>query len=118
MAYTAAGLSYLIQGSPKPIVLTGAQKPIGFDSTDSKVNLTDALRCAAEDLPGVAIVFDGKVIPGTRAKKTRSKSFQAFSSINFPYLGSCGTGCCCGTSALSAESGRYSATGWTPPWPF
>lgn len=87
MAYTAAGLSYLIQGSPKPIVLTGAQKPIGFDSTDSKVNLTDALRCAAEDLPGVAIVFDGKVIPGTRAKKTRSKSFQAFSSINFPYLG-------------------------------
>ena len=86
MAYTAAGLSYLIQGSPKPIVLTGAQKPIGFDSTDSKVNLTDALRCATEDLPGVSIVFDGKVIPGTRAKKTRSKSFQAFSSINYPEL--------------------------------
>ena len=30
MAYTAAALSYLIQGSPKPIVFTGAQKPIGF----------------------------------------------------------------------------------------
>ena len=87
MAYTAAALSYLIQGSPKPIVLTGAQRPIGFDSTDSKTNLSDAFRCAAEDLPGVAIVFDGKVIPGTRAKKTRSKSFQAFSSINYPYLG-------------------------------
>ena len=27
MAYTAAALSYLIQGSPKPIVLTGAQRP-------------------------------------------------------------------------------------------
>lgn len=87
MAYTAAALSYLIQGSPKPIVLTGAQKPIGFDSTDSKTNLTDAFRCAAEDLPGVSIVFNGKVIPGTRAKKTRSKSFQAFSSINYPELG-------------------------------
>ena len=87
MAYTAAALSYLIQGSPKPIVLTGAQKPIGFDSTDSKTNLTDAFRCAAEDLPGVSIVFNSKVIPGTRAKKTRSKSFQAFSSINYPYLG-------------------------------
>lgn len=87
MAYTAAALSYLVQGSPKPIVLTGAQKPIGFDSTDSKTNLMDAFRCAAEDLPGVSIVFDGKVIPGTRAKKTRSKSFQAFSSINYPYLG-------------------------------
>ena len=87
MAYTAAALSYLIQGSPKPIVLTGAQRPIGFDSTDSKTNLMDAFRCATEDLPGVSIVFDGKVIPGTRAKKTRSKSFQAFSSINYPYLG-------------------------------
>ena len=87
MAYTAAALSYLIQGSPKPIVLTGAQKPIGFDTTDSKVNLTDAFRCAAEDLPGVSIVFNSRVILGTRARKTRTKSFQAFSSINYPDLG-------------------------------
>ena len=87
MAYTAAALSYLIQGSPKPIVLTGAQKPIGFDSTDSKVNLMDALRCAASDLPGVSIVFNSRVILGTRARKTRTKSFQAFSSINYPDLG-------------------------------
>lgn len=87
MAYTAAALSYLVQSSPKPIVLTGAQKPIGFDSTDSKVNLIDAFRCASEDLPGVSIVFNNKVILGTRARKTRSKSFQAFSSINYPHLG-------------------------------
>ena len=87
MAYTAAALSYLIQSSPKPIILTGAQKPIGFDSTDSKDNLTDAFRCAAEDLPGVSIVFNHQVILGTRARKTRTKSFQAFSSINFPQLG-------------------------------
>ena len=87
MAYTAAALSYLVQGSPKPIILTGAQKPIGFDSTDSKINLQDAFRCAAEDLPGVSIVFNNQVILGTRARKTRSKSFQAFSSINYPHLG-------------------------------
>ena len=87
MAYTAAALSYLVQGSPKPILLTGAQKPIGFDSTDSKINLTDALRCAAADLPGVSIVFNSRVILGTRARKTRTKSFQAFSSINYPNLG-------------------------------
>ena len=87
MAYTAAALSYLVQGSPKPVILTGAQKPIGFDSTDSKINLADAFRCAAEDMPGVAIVFNHKVILGTRARKTRSKSFQAFSSINYPDLG-------------------------------
>ena len=32
------------------------------------------------------IVFDGKVIAGARAKKTRTKSYNAFSSINFPTL--------------------------------
>lgn len=87
MAYTAAALSYLVQGARKPIVLTGAQKPIGFDSTDSKVNLLDAFTCAcAERLHGVMIVFNGKVIEGTRACKTRSKSYEAFSSINYPCL--------------------------------
>ena len=86
MAYTAAALSYLIQGSPKPIVLTGAQKPIWFDSTDSKRNLTDAFLYACRGCGGVQIVFNGKVILGTRARKTYSKSFQAFSSVNYPDL--------------------------------
>ena len=88
MAYTAAGLSYLIQGSPKPIVLTGAQKPIGFETTDSKQNLRDALTVASSgEMAGVMLVFNGKIIMGTRARKTRSKSFEAFSSINYPLLG-------------------------------
>jgi len=87
MAYTAAGLSYLIQGSPKPIVLTGAQRPIGFETTDSKQNLRDAFTVAASDMAGVMIVFSGKIIAGTRARKTHSKRFQAFSSINYPELG-------------------------------
>ncbi len=87
MAYTAAALSYLIQACPKPIILTGAQRPIGSDTTDSKENLADAFRCAASDLPGVSIVFNHQVILGTRARKTHTKSFQAFASINYPKLG-------------------------------
>ena len=86
MAYTAAALSYLIQGSPKPIILTGAQKPIWFDGTDSKRNLTDAFLYACRGCGGVQTVFNGKVILGTRARKTFSKSFQAFSSVNYPDL--------------------------------
>ncbi len=87
MAYTAAALSYLIQNSPKPIVLTGAQRPINMDITDSKTNLFDSfLYASSEEASGVQIVFNGKVILGTRARKTHSKSFQAFSSINYPYL--------------------------------
>lgn len=88
MAYTAAALSYLVQGAAKPIVLTGAQKPINYDSTDSKLNLMDAFVCAcSETVHGVCIVFSGRVIVGTRARKTCSKSFAAFSSINYPDLG-------------------------------
>ncbi len=88
LAYTAAALSYLIQGADKPIILTGAQKPISFDSTDSKLNLMDAFVCACSgELCGVCIVFSGRVILGTRARKTCSKSFAAFSSINYPDLG-------------------------------
>lgn len=87
MAYSAAALSYMIQDLDKPIVLTGAQKPITFDSTDAKVNLTDSILYAIDDNSrGVCIVFNGKVITGTRGKKTMSVSYQAFSSINFPFL--------------------------------
>lgn len=87
MAYTAAALSYMAQNLGKPVVLTGSQKPITFDSTDARVNLTDSILYAVDsESRGVTIVFNGKVILGTRAKKTMSVSYQAFSSINFPFL--------------------------------
>ena len=87
MAYTAAALSYMIQNSTKPIVITGAQKQIDLEITDAKSNLIDSFLYAADEKSqGVQIVFDGKVIAGTRAKKVRSKSYNAFSSIDFPSL--------------------------------
>lgn len=86
LAYTAAALSYLIQNTTKPIVLTGAQKPISNDSTDAKTNLLDALRFACSGDCGVCVVFGGKVIAGTRARKMKTKSYDAFSSINFPEI--------------------------------
>lgn len=87
LAYTASALSYLVQNSPKPIVITGAQKPIDAKDTDARMNLRDSILYASSEVAsGVVIVFDGKVIAGTRAKKEKSKSYDAFSSINFPYL--------------------------------
>lgn len=87
MAYTASALSYLIQNVDKPIVLTGAQKPISMEITDAKTNLRDSILYACQEhARGVCLVFDGKVIAGTRAKKVNSKSYHAFSSINFPEL--------------------------------
>lgn len=85
MAYTAAALSYLIQNADKPIVLTGSQKPMGQPASDAAKNLLDAFRFACEDdAGGVYLVFSGTAIIGTRAKKTKSKSFDAFQSINYP----------------------------------
>lgn len=87
LSFTASALSYLIQNSKKPIVLTGAQKPISTDSTDARNNLIDSFRYASyEHAKGVVVVFDGKVISGTKAQKIRSKSFNAFNSINFPEI--------------------------------
>ncbi len=87
MAYTAAALSYMIQNSAKPIVLTGSQKPICLDITDAKTNLIDSICYVCDDKSsGVQVVFDGCVIAGTRAKKTHAHSYDAFSSVNFPVL--------------------------------
>ena len=72
MAYSAAALSYLIQQCPKPIILTGAQKPIGSDNTDSKINLEDAFRCACSPLRGVMVVFNG-VVEKTIKRKSDAK---------------------------------------------
>ncbi|MGX6445881.1 asparaginase [Neobacillus sp. K501] len=86
LAYTSSALSYMLQGLGKPVVLTGSQVPISFKKTDAKKNVGDALRFACEDIGGVFVVFDGRVILGTRAVKMRTKSYDAFESINHPYV--------------------------------
>ncbi|MGJ7919892.1 asparaginase [Neobacillus sp. LXY-4] len=86
LAYTSAALSYMLQGLKKPVVITGSQVPISFKQTDAKRNLNDAVRFACEEIGGVFVVFDGRVIIGTRAVKMRTKSYDAFESINHPYV--------------------------------
>lgn len=84
LAYTAAALSYLVRNTRKPVALTGAQRPIDAEDTDARQNLLDSFRYACSGDSGVCIVFGGHVIAGTRARKTRTKSYNAFTSINFP----------------------------------
>lgn len=88
MAYTSAALSYMLQNLGKPIIITGSQIPIAFKKTDAKRNISDAIRFACEDIGGVYVVFDGRVIQGTRAIKLRTKSYDSFESINYPYIAS------------------------------
>ncbi|MEL7655026.1 MAG: asparaginase [Bacillota bacterium] len=84
MAYTAAAISYLIQNSRKPIVITGSQKTMMEVNTDAARNLRDSLRFASGDIGGVFVVFGGKVINGCRAVKVRTKSINAYESVNLP----------------------------------
>lgn len=85
MSYTASALSYLIQDSEKPIVLTGAQRPINLEISDAKTNLLDSFTYACDDSScGVVLIFNGNVILGTRSRKSRTKSFDAFKSVDYP----------------------------------
>lgn len=87
LAYSSSALSYLIQNSKKPIVMTGSQKSIYLQDTDARKNLYDSFIFACDDkASGVHIVFDSKVIVGTRARKTRTHSYNAFDSVDYPIV--------------------------------
>lgn len=114
MSYTAAALSYLIQDSPKPIVLTGSQQPMGNPFTDAKINLYQSLVYAVSDRSrDVSIVFGGYAIAGTRARKQRTMSFNAFNSINYPVLAYLRQDkiVCSGSAAVSAGPAECDCAG-------
>jgi len=87
MAYTAAALSFMLQNIPIPVVLTGSQLSILNPIADAVENCRCAINMAGSGVPGVFVAFNRKVIRGTRASKVRTISFDAFESINSPYIG-------------------------------
>ena len=90
MAYTACALSFMLQGLRKPVVLTGAQRPLGEIRSDARLNLIDAFTAAAEGPPEVMVCFDSKLFRGNRCTKVKVAEYDAFESPNFPILGSLG----------------------------
>lgn len=92
MAYTASALSFLFDNLAKPVILTGAQLPIGMPRTDARENFITALEIAAKKknglpmVPEVTIFFDDLLLRGNRARKVQSNNFTAFASENLPPL--------------------------------
>lgn len=82
MGYTAAALSYMLLGQPKPVILTGSQLPLGAPLSDAEGNLSCAIEAACQGVAGTYVCFHRKLILGTRAVKTRTMSFDAFDSVN------------------------------------
>ncbi|GAB5417520.1 MAG: asparaginase [Crocinitomicaceae bacterium] len=97
MAFTAAALSFMMEGLQKPVILTGSQLPIGIIRTDGKENLITALEIAAATndegkalVSEVAVYFDYKLLRGNRCTKDSAEHFEAFRSPNYPELASAG----------------------------
>lgn len=84
MAYTAAALSYFLEGINFPVILTGSQIPIENPDSDARDNLKLAYHWAQRSIRGVYITFSGKLIRGNRAHKTASFNREAFISPNNP----------------------------------
>jgi L-asparaginase len=81
LAWTAAALSYLFAGRGKPLVLTGAQRPLAEAGSDAAANLRHALLCAAKPIPGVSVAFGGALLPGARVVKVDALADQAFAAF-------------------------------------
>lgn len=80
MAYTASALALLLGPLPKPVVLTGSQKPLADVRTDARQNLVDAALVATLPVPEVSIVMHSRALRGARATKKDAWGFDAFDS--------------------------------------
>jgi len=91
MAYTAAASSFALEGLGKPLVFTGAQRPLSALRTDARRNLQDAVEVATCPVPEVTICFDGLCLRGCRAVKNDARSYRAFGSPGVEPLAKLGT---------------------------
>lgn len=93
LAYTASALSFFLERSDKPVVVTGAQLPFAYPRSDARNNLISALEVAA-NMPAamtqVCVVFGSRIVRGNRATKVSAKAYDAFDSPRYPHLGAIG----------------------------
>lgn len=80
MAYTASALAFLLPGLDRPVVLTGAQRPLFEVRTDARTNLVDACHIATLPVPEVGVAFASKLLRGCRATKLDAWGLDAFAT--------------------------------------
>jgi glutamyl-tRNA(Gln) amidotransferase subunit D len=90
MGYTAAALSFMLQGVTKPVVVVGAQRSSDRPSSDASSNLMACARfCTKGNMAGVFVIMHDTpgddsfaVHAGTRVRKMHTSRRDAFHSIN------------------------------------
>lgn len=87
LAETACALSFMLPGLRKPVVLTGAQRPLGEIRSDARLNLIDAVTSAINGPKEVTVCFDSHLYRGNRVRKVSIAEYDAFDSPNHPVLG-------------------------------
>ncbi len=87
LADTASALSFMLPGLDKPVVLTGAQRPLEEVRTDARLNLIDAVTSALHGPSEVTVCFDSHLLRGNRVRKVAVSEYDAFESPNHPGLG-------------------------------
>lgn len=90
LSYTAAALSFMLPNLPKPVILTGSQRPLSEIRTDARANLINAVELATYAIPEVCIFFGTRLLRGNRAVKISTIDYGAFESPNFPPLAEVG----------------------------
>ena len=97
MSYSGSALSFMLENIHKPVVLTGAQLPIGVLRSDARENMMTAIEiAAAKDEEGkpivqeVAIYFEDRLFRANRTTKRNAEHFSAFNSYNYPALAKAG----------------------------
>ncbi len=96
MAFTASALSFMFDNLEKPVVLTGAQRPIGETRSDALQNIITAVEIAASSLlgnpvvPEVSVYFHDVLLRGCRVTKTSASAYQGFHTPNCPALATAG----------------------------
>ena len=66
---TASALSFMLPGLDKPIVMTGAQRPLQEVRSDARLNLIDAVTSALRGPREVSVCFDSHLYRGNRVRK-------------------------------------------------
>ena len=70
MAYSSAALSFILEDLGKPVILTGAQKPMAEMRSDAIDNLQGALVLAGTVIiPEVGVFFNRRLFRGNRVVK-------------------------------------------------
>lgn len=91
MVYTASALSFMLRNLPKPVVMTGSQRPLAEIRTDARNNIINAVDFATCNIPEVSIFFGTHLYRGNRTIKISNMQFNAFRSPNFPSLAEVGS---------------------------